>query len=274
METTDSAARAHRCKGKVIVLSCCFVFAEFQWQQRISPKRESKVINKGLIDETIAFPLRQHRSTVCVVCCAQSLNHVRLFATLRTVAHQAPLSMGFSRQEYWRGLPCPLPRDLPNPGIEPRSPKLQADSLPSEPPGKPTVCHRGYKTTRIPCAKIKLKKKSDETIMRKISQTAILILLLKEVDAYGAMGVLPTVPQLGLGLFDLNLFCLFLKQIFYFISFCLFDSKFLDFSTRQLLTQPESKLKPIKFLMPVFLHNTFKYFPPRRGDSGYVSAAQ
>ena len=67
--------------------------------------------------------------------------------------------MGFSRQEYWRGLPCPLPRDLPNPGIEPRSPKLQADSLPSEPPGKPTVCHRGYKTTRIPCAKIKLKKK-------------------------------------------------------------------------------------------------------------------
>ena len=47
--------------------------------------------------------------------------------------------------------------------------------------------------------------------MRKISQTAILILLLKEVDAYGAMGVLPTVPQLGLGIFDLNLFCLFLK---------------------------------------------------------------
>ena len=146
-------------EGNCSVLLFCFVFAEFQWQQRISPKRESKVINKGLIDETIAFPLRQHRSTVCVVCCAQSLNRVRLFATLRTGAHQAPLSMGFSRQEYWRGLPCPLPRDLPNPGIEPRSPKLQADSLPSEPPGKPTVCHRGYKTTRIPCAKIKLKKK-------------------------------------------------------------------------------------------------------------------
>ena len=44
---------------------------------------------------------------------------------------------GFLRQEYWRGLPCPLPRDLPNPGIEPRYPALQADSLPSEPPGKP-----------------------------------------------------------------------------------------------------------------------------------------
>ena len=44
---------------------------------------------------------------------------------------------GFSRQEYWSGLPCPLPEDLPSPGIEPRSPALQADSLPSEPPGKP-----------------------------------------------------------------------------------------------------------------------------------------
>ena len=53
-----------------------------------------------------------------------------------TVAHLAPLSMGFSRQEYWSGLPCPPPGDLPNPGIELRSPALQADSLTSEPPGK------------------------------------------------------------------------------------------------------------------------------------------
>ena len=50
--------------------------------------------------------------------------------------HQATLSLGFSRQEYWSGLPCPLPGDLPDPGIEPRSPTLQADSLPSVPPGK------------------------------------------------------------------------------------------------------------------------------------------
>ena len=50
-----------------------------------------------------------------------------------TVAHQAPLSMGFSRQEYWSGLPFPSPGDLPDPGIEPRSPALQADSLPTEP---------------------------------------------------------------------------------------------------------------------------------------------
>ena len=54
----------------------------------------------------------------------------------RTVAHQAPLSMGFSRQESWSGLPCPPPGDLPNPGIEPSSLVLQANSLPSEPLGK------------------------------------------------------------------------------------------------------------------------------------------
>ena len=53
-----------------------------------------------------------------------------------TVAHQAHLSMGFSRPEYWSGLPCPPPADLPNPGIEPKSPALQADSLPSKPETK------------------------------------------------------------------------------------------------------------------------------------------
>ena len=52
------------------------------------------------------------------------------------VAHQAPLSMGFSRQEYWSGLPFPSPGDLPDLGIEPGFPTLQADALPSEPPGK------------------------------------------------------------------------------------------------------------------------------------------
>ena len=59
---------------------------------------------------------------------------VWLFVTPWTVAYQAPLSMEFSRQEYWSGLPFPSPGDLPNPEIEPRSPALQADSLPSEPP--------------------------------------------------------------------------------------------------------------------------------------------
>ena len=63
----------------------------------------------------------------------KSLSRVRLFATPRTVAYQASLSMGFSRQQYWSGLPFPSPGDLPDPGIEPRSPTLQTDALPSEP---------------------------------------------------------------------------------------------------------------------------------------------
>ena len=67
------------------------------------------------------------------------LSRVRLFATPWTIAYQASLSMGFSRQEYRSGLPFPSPGDLPNPGIEPRSPTLQADALPSEPPGEPIL---------------------------------------------------------------------------------------------------------------------------------------
>ena len=66
----------------------------------------------------------------------KSLSHVRLFATLWTVAHQVPPSVGFSRQDYWSGLQFPSPGDLSNPGIEPRSPTLQADTLTSEPPEK------------------------------------------------------------------------------------------------------------------------------------------
>ena len=65
----------------------------------------------------------------------ESLSRVRLFATPCTVAYQAPPSTGFSRQECWSGLPFPSPGNLPNPGIEPRSPTLQADALPSEPQG-------------------------------------------------------------------------------------------------------------------------------------------
>ena len=66
----------------------------------------------------------------------KSLSRVWLFATSWTVARQAPPSMGFSRQEYWSGLSFPSPGDLPDPGIEPRSPALQADTLTSELPGK------------------------------------------------------------------------------------------------------------------------------------------
>ena len=63
--------------------------------------------------------------------CARVLSHVRLFATVWTVALQAPLFMGLSQQEYWNGLPFPPLGDLLNPSIEPLSPVLQADSLPA-----------------------------------------------------------------------------------------------------------------------------------------------
>ena len=74
------------------------------------------------------------------VCISSCFSHVRLFGTPWTVAHQAPLSMGFSRQEYWSGLPCPPPGDLPNPETEPAfpaAPALQVDSFTAEPHGKP-----------------------------------------------------------------------------------------------------------------------------------------
>ena len=71
-------------------------------------------------------------SPVLAMYCACMLSHVQLFVTLWTLAHKLPLSMGFSRQEYWSGLPFPSPGDLPDPGIEPMtpvSPAVQADSL-------------------------------------------------------------------------------------------------------------------------------------------------
>ena len=70
------------------------------------------------------------------------LNHVQLFLTLWTVAYQAPLSIEFSRQEYWSGLPFPLPEDLSDPGIKPASPMspaLAVEVFTTEPPGKPLI---------------------------------------------------------------------------------------------------------------------------------------
>ena len=67
------------------------------------------------------------------------LSHDRLFVTPWTIDPQAPLSMGFPKQEYWSREPRPSPGNFPDTGIEPRSPVLQAGSLPSEPPGKPRV---------------------------------------------------------------------------------------------------------------------------------------
>ena len=81
--------------------------------------------------------------SMCVcVCMLSCFRRIRLCATPQTVAHQAPLSMGFSRQEYWSGLPCPPPRNFPDPGIEPRSPAspaVHANSLPLRQQGSPLM---------------------------------------------------------------------------------------------------------------------------------------
>ena len=84
-----------------------------------------------------------HGNFACV------FSHVRLFATPRTVTHQAPLSMGFSRQEYWSGLPCPFPRGLPNLGIEPKTPGLAGRFFTTEPPGKSTKQPIGLPTPNL-----------------------------------------------------------------------------------------------------------------------------
>ena len=101
------------------------------------PALEGEVLTSGL-------PVRPqdgdfHRSGLTVVVKVVALSRVRLFVTPWTAAHQAPLSVGFSRQEYWSGLPFSSPGALPDPGIEPASPvslALQEDSSPTEPLGK------------------------------------------------------------------------------------------------------------------------------------------
>ena len=84
----------------------------------------------------------------------------------------ASLSRGFSRQEYWSGLPCPPPGDLPNPGIEHRSPTLQVDSLPSEPPGKLRDSWRTVKLCFHRVHYVSNKKKLTETIQKQSFMSA------------------------------------------------------------------------------------------------------
>ena len=98
-------------------------------------------LSKTDVVSTLSY--RLSRLYACMLSC---FSHVQFCETLWTVACQAPLSVGFSRQEYWSGLPFPSPGDLPDPGIKLRSPTLQADSLLSELPGKPiqtTICGTG-----------------------------------------------------------------------------------------------------------------------------------
>ena len=103
-------------------------------------------------EENKISSLKNISACVCMLSCIQ------LFAAPRTVAHQAPLSIGFSRQEYWSGLPFPSLGHLPDPGIEHRSPASQADSFPSMPPGKPSLPISVYycEKKRKPVSKPKL----------------------------------------------------------------------------------------------------------------------
>ena len=87
---------------------------------------------------------------VCV-CVLSHFHHVQFFVTPSTIAHQAPLFMGFSQQEYWHRLPCPPLGELPNPGTKPTSPALQVDSLLAEPRGKPQYnCYEAKNRLNIP----------------------------------------------------------------------------------------------------------------------------
>ena len=107
------------------------------------------MVEKAEIDLNIlTWTVRQNilegkaRSEDCdgtVLCVHVSRSVMSDSATPRNVVHQTPLSVGFSRQEHWSGSLFPSPGDLPDPGIKPGSPALQADSLPSEPPGKPIL---------------------------------------------------------------------------------------------------------------------------------------
>ena len=114
--------------GKNTGVSCYFLL------QEIFP---TQGLNLGLTQcRQMLYRLRHKFSSV------QSLSLVRLFATPWTVARQAPLTMGFSRQEYWCGWPFPSPGDLPDPGIKPTSPAFPASAggfFTTEPPGKPYI---------------------------------------------------------------------------------------------------------------------------------------
>ena len=108
--------------------------------------RFSNSCTRSFHKNSLTFSMWPHRNPIhySLCACANSFSHVRLFATLRTVAHQAPLPMGFFRQKYWSRLPFPPPGDLPDPRIEPESltsPALAGGFFPLVPPGKPLITH-------------------------------------------------------------------------------------------------------------------------------------
>ena len=101
----------------------------------VDPTPDSTPATLSHSSSILPFSIASFLCPTSPTCCAELLSHVQLFLTPWTVACQAPLFMEFSSQEYWSGQPFPSPGDLPNPGIQPRSPELQADSLWSESPG-------------------------------------------------------------------------------------------------------------------------------------------
>ena len=105
-----------------------------------------------------------------VLCVLSHFSHVQLFVTPWTVVHQDPLSMEFSRQEHWSGLPSPSPGDLPDAEIRPPSPALQADSLPSEPPGSlilPMLLPQ-VAPASLPCCRCPSRKKGAAGLTEKL----------------------------------------------------------------------------------------------------------
>ena len=119
------------CPGQAIKTSAIFLREVFSWKSLM--KQDSEEFPYKWVSEWVSEWVK-------------SLSRVRLFATPWTVAPQAPPSMGFCKQEYWSGLPLPSPGDLPDLGIKPRSPALQADTLPSELKGLEAVqMHMTYK---------------------------------------------------------------------------------------------------------------------------------
>ena len=109
------------------------------------PKRNRQIRNTKISlcwNLFILFSKERKKVQVLVALVFGLIQH---FETPWTAARQDPLSMEFSRQEFWSGLPCPSPGDLPDPGIEPGSPTLQADSVPTEPRGKPILVKKKKK---------------------------------------------------------------------------------------------------------------------------------
>ena len=112
------------------------------WWTYLQRRNGDADVGNGLVDTVAEGEARtnwENSIDVYTLTHSQSHSGVWLFETPWTAACQAPLSMGFPKQKYWSGLPFPSPGDVPNPGIKPESPALQADSLPFEPPRKPHV---------------------------------------------------------------------------------------------------------------------------------------